>query len=65
MVTSRPVPQQMAQMVSPFAGQKRLGLRFSQIGQDTRLPECNAIKQNTLAEGRIKVELRARGETSH
>jgi len=65
MVTSRPMPQQTAQMVSPLAGQNRLGLRFSQIGQDTTAPECKAIKQNTLPEGRIKVELRARGETSH
>jgi hypothetical protein len=32
-VTSRSVPQQTAQMVSPFAGQNLLGGRFSQIGQ--------------------------------
>jgi hypothetical protein len=32
------VPQQTAQIVSPLAGQKRAGLRFSQIGQDTKSP---------------------------
>jgi len=38
MVTSRPVPQQTAQMVSPFAGQNRAPLRFSQMGQVTQPP---------------------------
>jgi hypothetical protein len=35
MVTSRCVPQQIAQIRSPFAGQNRFGGRFSQIGQLT------------------------------
>src|ERR1700737_3572433 len=39
MVTSRPVPQQTAQMVSPFAGQKRAPFRFSQTGQATTAPK--------------------------
>ncbi len=38
MVTSRPVPQQTAQIFSPLEGQNRSGLRFSQIGQDTNSP---------------------------
>ncbi|PYU53431.1 MAG: hypothetical protein DMG48_01570 [Acidobacteria bacterium] len=38
MVTSRSVPQQTAQIFSPLAGQKRAGLRLSQIGQDTEYP---------------------------
>lgn len=33
MVTSRSVPQQMVQIVSALAGQKRFALRFWQIGQ--------------------------------
>jgi hypothetical protein len=37
MVTSRSLPQQMAQIFSPFAGQNRLGGRFSQMGQLIRL----------------------------
>jgi len=32
-VTSRCVPQQIAQIRSPLAGQNRFGGRFSQIGQ--------------------------------
>src|SRR6267154_1102613 len=38
MVTSRSVPQQTAQIFSPFAGQNRAALRFSQIGQGTESP---------------------------
>src|SRR6266852_8360380 len=38
MVTSRSVPHQTAQIFSPFAGQNRAALRFSQIGQDTESP---------------------------
>ncbi len=38
MVTSRSVPQQTAQILSAFAGQKRPGLRFWQIGQVTNDP---------------------------
>jgi hypothetical protein len=38
MVTSRPVPQQTAQIVSPLAGQNRAPLRFSQMGQITKSP---------------------------
>jgi hypothetical protein len=37
-VTSRSVPQQTAQIFSPFAGQKRFGFLFSQMGQDTNSP---------------------------
>src|ERR1700746_537738 len=37
-VTSRPSPQQMAQIFSPFAGQNRFGGRFSQIGQRIHTP---------------------------
>jgi hypothetical protein len=33
MVTSRSVPQSMAQIFSPFAGQYRSARRFSQMGQ--------------------------------
>jgi hypothetical protein len=33
MLTSRSVPQQIEQIVSPLAGQKRFALRFWQIGQ--------------------------------
>src|SRR5207247_163252 len=48
MVTSRSVPQQTAQIFSPLAGQKRAGLRFSQIGQDTESPHCSGtIEQDT------------------
>src|SRR5258707_4169087 len=48
MVTSRPVPQQTAQIFSPLAGQNRSGLRFSQIGQDTNSPRnIRTIQQNT------------------
>src|SRR6266436_2676247 len=48
MVTSRPVPQQTAQILSPLAGQKRSGLRFSQIEQDTNSPlQSKADQQNT------------------
>src|SRR5438445_6345570 len=48
MVTSRPVPQQTAQIFSPLAGQKRAGLRFSQTGQNTNSPrQIRAIQQNT------------------
>jgi hypothetical protein len=48
MVTSRPVPQQTAQIFSSLAGQKRAGLRFSQIGQDTNSPmQIKADQQNT------------------
>src|SRR5258705_12947124 len=38
MVTSRSVPQQTAQIFSPFAGQNRAAFRFSQIGQNTESP---------------------------
>jgi hypothetical protein len=48
-VTSRSVPQQTAQIFSPFAGQKRTALRFSQIGQDTESPHSSrTIEQDTL-----------------
>ena len=39
MLTSRSVPQQTAQIFSAFAGQKRPGLRFWQIGQFKISPE--------------------------
>src|SRR5438309_9498496 len=49
MVTSRSVPQQTAQIFSPLAGQKRAGLRLSQIGQDTQYPlPSRIIEQDTL-----------------
>jgi hypothetical protein len=38
MLTSRSVPQQTAQIFSAFAGQKRPGLRFWQIGQFKNIP---------------------------
>jgi hypothetical protein len=38
METSRSVPQQTAQIFSPFAGQNLAALRFSQIGQVTAAP---------------------------
>ena len=50
METSRSVPQQTAQIFSPFAGQNLAAFRFRQIGQDTvapRAPETN--QQNTPA----------------
>src|SRR5713101_6064149 len=48
MATSRSVPQQTAQIFSPLAGQKRAGLRLSQIGQDTESPQdVRTIEQNT------------------
>jgi hypothetical protein len=37
-VTSRPSPQQIAQIFSPFAGQNRFGGRFSQIAQGIHTP---------------------------
>src|SRR5260370_13107921 len=49
MVTSRPVPQQTAQMVSPLAGQKRAPLRFSQIGQVTQPPTLREQKRGYAA----------------
>jgi hypothetical protein len=53
MVTSRPVPQQMAQIVSPLAGQNRAPLRFSQMGQITTASDkVSAKKQNTLRRGK-------------
>jgi len=43
------VPQQTAQIFSPLTGQKRAGLRFSQIGQDTEFPHSfRTIEQDTL-----------------
>src|ERR1700704_3367768 len=48
MVTSRSVPQQMAQIFSPFAGQNREAFRFSQTGQSTESPRRQtAVQQNT------------------
>src|ERR1700733_199075 len=38
MVTSRSRPKQIAQIFSPFAGQKRFGGRFSQIAQLIQSP---------------------------
>jgi len=38
MLTSRSVPQHTGQIFSALAGQKRPGLRFWQIGQDTNDP---------------------------
>src|SRR5579871_308006 len=38
METSRSVPQQTAQIFSPFAGQKRPSFLFSQIGQGKSYP---------------------------
>jgi hypothetical protein len=38
MVTSRSVPQHTAQILSAFAGQKRPGFRFWQIGQTKNDP---------------------------
>src|SRR5437016_4842224 len=52
MVTSRPVPQQTAQMDSPFAGQYRDGFRFSQIGHATE--SSLDYKQNNRQLKRIK-----------
>jgi hypothetical protein len=49
-VTSRPVPQQTAQIVSPLAGQKRVPLRFSQIGQTTDAPSGSKNRKNTPRE---------------
>src|SRR5215472_7144111 len=49
MVTSRSFPQQTAQIFSALAGQKRSALRFSQMGQDTKSPQCaKTVQQNTL-----------------
>jgi hypothetical protein len=57
MVTSRPVPQQTAQMVSPLAGQNRAPLRFSQIGQDKMAPSgCSEYRRIRWAENRSKAE---------
>ena len=42
MLTSRSLPQQTAQICSPFAGQKRAAFRFPQIGQVTGTPHCYA-----------------------
>jgi hypothetical protein len=48
MVISRSVPQQTAHIFSPLAGQKRAGLRFSQMGQDTESPRhVKTVQQNT------------------
>jgi hypothetical protein len=43
METSRSVPQHTAQIFSAFAGQKRPGLRFSQIGQSNSAPINQSI----------------------
>jgi hypothetical protein len=52
METSRSVPQQTAQILSPLAGQNLAGLRFSQIGQDTKSPHAPAaVQQNTPRQG--------------
>src|SRR2546425_3530554 len=60
MVTSRPVPQQTAQIFSPLAGQKRAGLRFSQIRQDTNSPlQVKAIQQNTRCHKKRQNQARA------
>jgi hypothetical protein len=34
------LPQHTAQIFSAFAGQKRSALRLSQMGQDTKSPQC-------------------------
>jgi hypothetical protein len=52
MVTSRPVPQQTAQIVSPLAGQNRAPLRFSQMGQIKNPPIGMLEKQNTRGPGK-------------
>src|SRR6266436_409718 len=52
MVTSRSVPQQTAQIFSPFAGQNRAALRFSQIGQDTESPMIPCGRSAEYAAGR-------------
>src|SRR6266403_1798402 len=51
MVTSRSVPQQTAQIFSPFAGQNRAALRFSQIGQGTESPERQRVVQQNTPRG--------------
>jgi hypothetical protein len=67
MVTSRPVPQQTAQIFSPLAGQNRSGLRFSQIGQGTGIPfDGFVIEQNTPGPSKSKSgagQNRSRGGT--
>src|SRR5205085_10364907 len=51
MVTSRSVPQQTAQIFSPLAGQKRFGLRFSQMGQDTGSKNTWRRRKNKVSAG--------------
>src|SRR6266446_2625849 len=51
MVTSRSVPQQIAQIFSPLAGQKRAGLRFSQIGQNTESPHSSRTNDHDTLHG--------------
>jgi hypothetical protein len=52
MVTSRPVPQQTAQIVSPLAGQNRAPLRFSQMGQIKNPPIGMLEEQNTRGQAK-------------
>src|SRR2546422_10254146 len=66
MVTSRPVPQQTAQIFSPLAGQKRAGLRFSQTGQNTNSPrQIRAIQQNTPRDDKRQKSMRSGRAYSH
>jgi len=58
--TSRSVPQHTEQIFSPLAGQKRAGLRFSQIGQGTGIPlDALVTEQNTPGPSKSKKWSRA------
>ncbi len=59
MVTSRSRPQHTAQIFSPFAGQNRLGGRFSQIGQVIRSPVKSGHKKKLMQQTRLAGERQA------
>src|SRR6267378_8291485 len=61
MVTSRSMPQQTAQIFSPFAGQNRAALRFSQIGQDTESPGFPYCRSENTPQGRKSQKRRVTG----